>query len=74
MNRIVRILYSKSLGATVLMMKDGTNYCLPAVRDPVLIAQFCAKARKDEWTIAFNAEGMRRLMASADLESQEMSF
>lgn len=74
MNRITKILHSKQMGVTVVLMKDGMNFCLPALRDPLLIAQFCAKARKGDWTISFNEEGMKRLMACTDLEQQDMSF
>lgn len=74
MNRIVKMLYSAKGGCTVLLMRDGSNYLLPILRDPQSLARFCGSARSGEWQMSLKPEGIELLMQMEDLEVQEMSF
>ena len=73
-NRIEKILYSQKFAATVVLMKDGSNYILPMIRDTEAIARFCGAARKGNWGMSLKPEGLDILLAAPDLQTQEMSF
>lgn len=73
-NRIEKMLYSKRYSVTVLVMKDGSNYVLPMIRDPEVIARFCGKARAGTWGMTLQPEGMKQLLEAEDLQEQAMSF
>lgn len=74
MNRITKMLYSAKSGVTILLMNDGSNYALPVIRDPHVLARFCGSAREGKWKLTMKPEGIDLLMKMDDLEVQEMSF